>query len=142
MHEPWSAMERLLILAAFVSCPVLPLAKDASSEVWVEAESFQSLGGWFVDQQSFGQMGSAYVMAQGIGVAVEDAKTWFTVPADGKALPEGEDAALGTNGADWAWQKAGVVDLKRGAASMALRDLTGFNGRCDAIYFTTDPELQ
>ena len=38
--------------------------------------------------------------------------------------------------------KAGVVNLKRGTASMTLRDLTGFNGRCDAIYLTTDPNLQ
>jgi hypothetical protein len=27
-----------------------------SGEIWVEAESFRSLGGWFVDQQSFDQM--------------------------------------------------------------------------------------
>jgi len=162
----------LLILVVFVSCPESLWAEDTSGEIWVEAESFQSLGGWFVDQQSFDQMGSAYVMAHGIGVPVEDARTSFIVPADGKwyvwvrtrdwtapwkrgtpagrfklivdgkTLPEGEDAALGTNGTDWAWQQAGAVDLKRGAASMTLRDLTGFNGRCDAIYFTTDPKLQ
>jgi hypothetical protein len=148
--------------------PCLALRSAAGpDEIWIEAESFQSLGGWFVDQQSFGQMGSAYIMAHGIGVPVEDAKTTATVPADGawhvwvrtrdwtapwkrgtpagrfklvvngESLPEGGEA-LGTNGADWAWQKAGVVDLKRGPASLALHDLTGFNGRCDAIYLTTD----
>ncbi len=160
-------------LAMSVSCAETAQAQGSSAgEIWIEAESFSSLGGWFVDQQSFGQMGSAYVMAHGIGVPVEDAETRFTVPADGtwhvwartrdwtapwqrgtpagrfkliidgKALPEGEDTALGTNGADWAWQKAGVIGLKRGSASIALHDLTGFNGRCEAIYLTTDPELQ
>ena len=165
-------MPCLFMLVMFVACSESLWAEDAVGEIWVEAESFQSLGGWLVDQQSFDQMGSAYVMAHGIGVPVEDATTNFSVPDDGewhvwvrtrdwtaswkrgtppgrfklivggKTLPEGENAALGTNGADWAWQKAGVVSLKRGTASMTLRDLTGFNGRCDAIYFTTDPNLQ
>ena len=171
-YNAWCAVKRLFILLMLVSCPGSLSAEDATGEIWVEAESFPSLGGWLVDQQSFDQMGSAYVMAHGIGVPIEDAKTSFTVPVDGrwhvwvrtrdwtapwkrgtpagrfklivdgKTLPEGESAALGTNGADWAWQKAGVADLKQGTTSMALRDLTGFNGRCDAIYFTTDPDLQ
>ena len=161
-------MMRFLALGVSVSFSASLWA--AAGEIWIEAESFRSLGGWFVDQQSFGQMGSAYAMAHGVGVPVEDAKTTVAVPVagtrhvwvrtrdwtapwqrgtpagrfkllvNGKALPEGESAALGTNGADWAWQKAGVVDLARGTASLALRDLTGFNGRCDAIYLTTDPE--
>ena len=47
---------------------------------------------------------------------------------------------LGADGdADWHWQKAGVVRLKKGTGyAIRLHDLTGFNGRCDALYFTTE----
>ena len=47
---------------------------------------------------------------------------------------------LGADGdADWHWQKAGVVRLNKGTGyAIRLRDLTGFNGRCDALYFTTE----
>ena len=38
----------------------------------------------------------------------------------------------------WAWQKAGEIDLGAGRHTLALHDLTGFNGRCDAIYMTDD----
>ncbi|MCE5237888.1 FAD-dependent oxidoreductase [bacterium] len=135
------------------------------SHIWLEAESFAELGGWVIDAQSMDQMGSAYVMAHGMGVPVPDAETVCVVPEagqwtvwvrtrdwtavwgrggpagtfqvclDGVPLP----ATLGTNGAEWAWQKAGVVALERGPVTIALHDLTGFNGRCDALYLTTDP---
>ncbi|MDR2704482.1 MAG: FAD-dependent oxidoreductase [Planctomycetaceae bacterium] len=136
----------------------------AEQDVWLEAEGFKNLGGWVIDQQAMDQMGSAYIMAHGIGIPVEDAQTiceipekhtwivwvrtrdwtapWkrgtsagqFQVVINGQVLSE----ILGTNGNDWAWQKAGTVDLEKGKTTVALHDLTGFNGRCDAIYLTTD----
>ena len=135
------------------------------ASIWIEAESFEELGGWVVDQRSMAQMGSAYVMAHGMGVPVQDAKTRFEVSESGRwtvwartrdwtapwkrgtpagifkiivngtVLPE----TLGTNGERWAWQKAGELALEKGEAKIALRDLSGFNGRCDAIHLTTDP---
>lgn len=135
------------------------------SHIWLEAEAFDDLGGWVIDAQSMAQMGSAYVMAHGMGVPVRDAETacvapeagqwtvwvrtrdwtapWgrggpggtFQVCLNGTPLPE----TLGTNGAEWAWQRAGTVALERGPVTVALNDLTGFNGRCDALYLTTDP---
>lgn len=132
--------------------------------VFIEAESFRSLGGWVIDSRSMLQMGSAYVMAHGMGVPVEDAETdcpipesgvwnvwartrdwtavWkrgssagiFQVKINGEALPE----ILGTNGSAWAWQKAGTITLEAGTVKIALHDLSGFNGRCDALYLTTD----
>jgi hypothetical protein len=104
-------------------------------------------------------------MAHGLGVPVADAETsckiprsgtwtvwvrtrdwtapWkrgtpagrFNVLVNGTALP----GVLGTNGNDWNWQKAGEVNLPQGNARIALRDLTGFNGRCDALYLTSTP---
>ena len=134
------------------------------AHLWLEAEAFEKLGGWVVDSQSMSQMGSAYVMAHGMGIPVADAETvcdmpetghytvwvrtrdwtaiWkrgspagrFNVIVNGTVLPE----ILGTNGNAWAWQKAGAVKLAQGKTKVALHDLTGFNGRCDALYFTTD----
>ncbi|HEX2951204.1 MAG TPA: FAD-dependent oxidoreductase [Armatimonadota bacterium] len=132
--------------------------------LWLEAESFSTLGGWVIDQQSMAQMGSAYIMAHGMGIPVPDAETtcvipesgrwavwvrtrdwtatWkrgssaglFRVKINGNLLPE----TLGTNGAAWGWQNAGTVMLEKGETTIALHDLTGFNGRCDALYLTTD----
>jgi len=136
-----------------------------AARLWLEAESFDTLGGWVIDQQSMEQMGSAYIMAHGMGVPVTDAETICSIPESGiwavwvrtrdwtavwkrgasagifKVLINGESLpeTLGTNGELWAWQKAGALFLEKGEAKIVLHDLSGFNGRCDAIYFTTDP---
>lgn len=136
------------------------------SSLFLEAESFRNPGGWIIDSSAMNQMGSAYLMAHGGGVPVADAETeirihvsgkyhirvrtrdwtavWkrgtpagrFTLKADGTELPE----ILGTNGEKWAWQKAGTVHFSAGLHTLALHDLTGFNGRCDALYLSTDPD--
>lgn len=135
---------------------------DSMNKIFIEAESFEQKGGWVVDTQSFEVIHSAYLMAHGIGVPVADAVTDFQVLSSGKytvwvltrdwtavwnvldsagkfnvkingtVLPE----ILGTNGESWAWQKAGEVELECGKNTIALCDLTGFNGRVDAIYLT------
>ena len=135
------------------------------SSLFLEAESFRSPGGWVIDPAAMGQMGSAYLMAHGAGVPVADAETEFRLPEagshrvwvrtrdwtavwkrgtpagrftlriDGKELPE----VLGTNGPRWGWQCAGEVFLPAGGHTVALHDLTGFNGRCDALYLTDVP---
>ncbi|MBE6636294.1 MAG: FAD-dependent oxidoreductase [Ruminococcaceae bacterium] len=132
------------------------------TEILVEAESFSSLGGWIVDPGAIHEMGSPYLMAHGMGVPVADAVTTVEVEEDGaytvfvrtrdwtapwqhikNGLPGGRfqllingealPHVLGTNGAAWDWQVAGRVSLTSGAVTVALHDLTGFNGRCDAI---------
>ncbi len=60
----------------------------------------------------------------------------FKVLVDGVALAE----TLGTAGGEWAWQKAGSFETKGGAVALALHDLTGFNGRCDALFLSTATE--
>ena len=136
-------------------------------EFLIEAESFSQKGGWVVEQQSMETIHSAYLMAHGMGVPVADAvhtvsvpqagvyhvwalcRDWtavwnvkdpagkFKVGVDGVLLEE----TLGTNGACWAWQKAGEVALTEGRHEIRLRDLTGFNGRCDCLYFTQSSEV-
>ena len=61
----------------------------------------------------------------------------FQIVVNGTPLPE----TLGTNGEAWGWQKAGTLPLDKGSAKMALRDLTGFNGRCDALFLTDQPGM-
>ncbi len=131
-------------------------------ERFIEAESFPQKGGWLIDQQSMETIHSAYLMAHGMGVPVADATTTFTVPEPGNytlwaltrdwtavwALPEaagrfqllvdGEalPTVLGVGNPVWGWQAAGRVHLAAGEHTLALHDLTGFNGRCDAVYIT------
>lgn len=138
-----------------------------AADVLVEAEEFAQRGGWVVDQQAASVMGSPYLMAHGLGVTVADAATEVRVPASGdyrvwvrtrnwvarwnpqeapgrfKVLVNGRalDTVFGVEGDAWHWQNGGAVKLAEGQAKLALRDLTGFNGRCDALLLTTDPAL-
>jgi hypothetical protein len=59
----------------------------------------------------------------------------FQLLFNGQALPE----TLGTRGADWSWHEAGKVRLPAGPVKLALHDLTGFEGRCDAIVLNSEP---
>jgi len=132
--------------------------------VFVEAENFKNKGGWVVDQQFIDVLGTSILMAHGMGIPVADASTTVKVPATGEyrifvrtrnwtAPWSDKDAAgkfevsvnnkklekvFGTEGKDWAWHDGGVVSLKSPAANISLHDLTGFNGRVDAILLTTD----
>ncbi|MDR0546223.1 MAG: FAD-dependent oxidoreductase, partial [Dysgonamonadaceae bacterium] len=136
----------------------------SAAGIFVEAEGFQTKGGWVLDQQFMDLMGSPYLMAHGLGNPVADASTEIAVPAAGLYLiyirtfnwtsPWFQGAGpgkfelsvnnkkvsgiLGAEGSQWLWQKAGKISLKKGSAKLSLHDLTGFNGRCDAIYLTTD----
>lgn len=48
---------------------------------------------------------------------------------------------FGEHGAEWHWQDGGTIDLPAGEHRLALRDLTGFNGRCDAILLSDAPDF-
>ena len=61
-------------------------------EIFIEAESFQKLGGWAVDQQSMQTLHSSYILAHGLGVPVTDAQTEFSVAR--RVLCLGVDARL------------------------------------------------
>ena len=148
----------LAVVAWFTSCD------HTRNDILLEAESFAATGGWVSDNQSMMQMGSPYLMAHGLGIPVADATTTFKATKGGdyrlwvrtrdwclpfgksdspgrfQVLINGEAAAVvfGTEGADWHWQDGGIITLRTGKNSIALHDLTGFNGRCDAICLTAD----
>ncbi|MCD8079192.1 MAG: FAD-dependent oxidoreductase [Bacteroides sp.] len=135
-----------------------------AADILVEAESFSNKGGWVVDQQFMDLMGSPYLMAHGLGTPVADATTEVTFPEKGTyhvyvrtfnwtspwttqegpgrfALKVGNKklpAVLGSQGSEWYWQPAGKVTISQMQTTLSLVDLSGFNGRCDAIYFTTE----
>ena len=154
-------------LAAMAMMLTLSTAMGAH-QVLIETESFTNLGGWVVDQQAMDQMGSPYLLAHGLGAPVKNATTTVTFPAagtyrvwartfdwvarwkapghpgrfevmiDGRPLP----TTFGTKGADWSWHYGGEVQITKRTVAVALHDLTGFEGRCDAIVFTTDGKFQ
>ena len=143
--------------------------KTASSEefLFVEAEGFDDYGGWELDQQSMDQMGSPYLLAHGLGITVKDATTeaqfpsageyrvwvrtkdwvapWkapgapgkFQVVIDKKPLAE----TFGTKSANWHWHDGGIVKVGE-KAHLALHELTGFEGRCEAVLFCKDTDFQ
>ena len=150
------------LVAALVLCVA---CGNKSTSIYVEAESFDDKGGWSVDQQFTFEIGSPYLIAHGMGEAVADASTevnfkqpgsyhiyvrtfnWTSRWSDkrgpglfrigvGDELLETE---LGVEGDEWEWQYAGQVDIEhRGRKRVWLHDESGFDGRCDAIYFTLD----
>jgi hypothetical protein len=133
-----------------------------ADDVLLEAESFVEHGGWKLDTQFIQNMGSPYLLAHGLGKPVADATTevefpatgtyrvyvrtkdwvarWnapgtpgrFQVLVNGRALGE----TFGTQSAEWFWQDGGEVEISDRSVTVGLRDLSGFDGRCDAIYFT------
>ncbi len=58
----------------------------------------------------------------------------FRVLIDGDPLP----VTFGEKGAGWHWQDGGTITIRGNTAKVALHDLTGFDGRCDAICFAKD----
>ena len=137
------------------------------NHIFIEAESFNNKGGWAIDTLSMENIHSSYLMAHGIGVPVADAVTDFEILTSGEyyvwALtrdwtavwgvknPAGKftikindielENILGTNGKEWSWQLAGKAILEKGKHRIALHDLTGFNGRCDAVYITDSQNI-
>lgn len=60
----------------------------------------------------------------------------FQLVVGGQVLP----TVFGTQSSEWHWQYGGVVRIETGAVEIRLRDLTGFDGRCDAIVFDLSEE--
>ncbi len=131
------------------------------ASLFLEAESFEDKGGWVLDGQFSIQMGSPYLLAHGIGEPVENASTTVNFPQKGsyhvwvrtknwapgnwkapgifKLIVNGLEIPkeLGTDG-NWGWQYVDKITVNKLESTVELHDLTGFDGRCDAIYFSTE----
>ena len=66
--------------AALLCLMPLSATQCFAVDVLVEAESFDSPGGWQLDTQFIREMGSPYMLAHGLGRPVEDATTTVTLP--------------------------------------------------------------
>ena len=141
-----------------------PSSALSRSGVLVEASGFAELGGWKLDTQHYLQMGGNYLLAHGMGQPVQDANTTVNLPSAGtwhlwvrnrdwckgdwespgrfQVWVDGKPVkgTFGQTDESWHWQKGGSIDIKKaGDIKVALKDLTGFDGRCDALYFTQEP---
>jgi hypothetical protein len=158
----------LCLLASQIPLLANKAIKIPSQEfAFIEAEQFASHGGWDLDQQSMEQMGSPYLLAHGLGIPVMDATTEISLPSAGtyrvwvrtkdwvapwnapgapgkfQLIVDGVplNETFGTKSATWHWHDGGLVKVKS-KASLALHDLTGFEGRCEAILFCKDKNFE
>ncbi len=160
-------MKKQLVLLTFAVFFSLSCLSKENQTLLVEAESFEEKGGWVVDQQFMDEMGSPYLMAHGLGYVVENASTsvrigetgkysvfvrtknwvanWSDADAPGKfkLIIGGKpiDKVFGTESGEWSWEKVDGVELEAKEYKLELKDLTGFNGRCDAIIITSDADF-
>ena len=109
-------------------------------------------------------MGSPFLLAHGMGRPVNDAVTrvrfpqqgmyrvwvrtrdwvapWnapgapgkFQLVVDGRTL----ETTFGIEGEPWHWQDGGLIKIEADEIELKLHDLTGFEGRCDAICFSAN----
>jgi hypothetical protein len=150
-----------MIKHLFISLLVTVTMTATAQNILIETESFASKGGWVLDQQFMDQMGSPFLLAHGLGKPVKDAVTqvvirqkgmwhvyartwnwcapWKTVDKPGRFRIDINGAELPNElglGDSWGWEYAGSVEINAKENTVALRDLTGFEGRCDAVLFT------
>jgi hypothetical protein len=156
-------MKKTLLIFLF-TVSLLSAKAQKNTTLFIEAEAFLQKGGWVIDQQSMDIMGSPYLMAHGMGVPVSDASTTLNFPETGtyrifvrtrnwaarwnannapgkfQLLLNNNpiDCVFGTKSAEWDWQDGGKIVVNSKTNTLKLHDLTGFNGRCDAIIFTSD----
>jgi hypothetical protein len=152
---------------AWIVCLLSAVVARAET-ILVEAETFANLGGWSLDTAFTHIVGSPYLLAHGLGQPVADAMTKVEVPKAGKyrvwvrtkdwvahwnapgtpgrfrLLVNGQplDTQFGTKVPNWHWQPGGQIDLSAGETTLALADQTGFDGRCDAILLSSEPDFQ
>jgi hypothetical protein len=168
IHEALSMKNRIHILSIIFFLVTSLSSLSTAETILVEAESFEDPGGWVVDQQFMDQMGSPFLLAHGLGEPVEDAVTkveftkagryrvwvrtrdwvapWkapgapgrFQLIIDGRPL----ETVFGTEGTEWHWQDGGTIEISKKQVRIALHDLTGFEGRCDAVVFSTNANLK
>lgn len=155
-------MKKVIYIFLYV---LLASQVTAQNHVFVETESFENTGGWVIDQQSFDVIGSSYLLAHGMGRPVKDATTTVNFQEPGQyhlwvrtkdwaPFPKGPgkfrisvdgvmmEPVFGESGSDeWRWYYGGAVNVKGKQANVVMKDLTGFDGRCDAILFTSSKKF-
>lgn len=129
----------------------------------IEGAHFSKKGGWSLDTQFHNTLGFSYLLAHGMGKPVPNASTTVQLPASGdyylwahtknwcpgnweapgrfRIILNGKpsETLFGTR-PGWGWQNGGKIHINDRTVSISLEDLTGFEGRCSAIYLTQSAE--
>ena len=139
------------------------MAPPSGKYVLIETAHFADIGGWSLDSQLIEQMGAPHLLAHGLGIPVADASTIIQFPHTGKyrlwvrtrnwcpgpwEAPGRFQVRIGNVYAkrefgsnptgSWNWEDGGVVDITSQEIRIFLHDLTGFDGRCDALLLVAD----
>lgn len=125
-----------------------PLAKDAKTEInipedgdyrlWVRTKNWTAFWSEGKTPGIFQVLidGKADPSEFGIGKMPLDAKAGIDFPDDIDTSREAR-----AERAQWYWQKSETYHLTKGSHSIALHDLMGLDGRCDAIILTSTGEV-
>ena len=136
------------------------------NSIFISTSAFDNYGGWVLDTQFIVNIGSSYLLAHGLGEKVDNAVTKICVDKPGKYkiwaytkdwvanwkqgvapglfkidIDGWQSNPLGDKNKDWQWQEAGSCDISSGEVNISLIDLTGFEGRCAAIFMTMDEDF-
>ena len=127
--------------------PAREISEAVPGFLWADAADFDDYGGWALDTQHVGFMGSSYLLAHGTSETVQDAKLKIPDVEQGRYrlwirshnwMPEHSPGQFGVrvNGQDsgvvygaqqekgWRWQDGGVHELA-GLTVLELQDKTG-----------------
>jgi len=140
--------------------PATPVTEHVPGLLLVEAEHFSDYGEWRLDTQFTHKMGSAYLIAPGVGDPIGAARTTVSVTKGGLYrvwartkdwLPEHspgrfridvggkQGRELGVSGKPgWRWETCGDFTLSAGSVELSLVDLSGAFARCDAVILSSD----
>lgn len=125
-----------------------PLAKDAKTEInipeggdyrlWIRTKNWTAFWSEGKTPGIFQVLidGKADPSEFGIGKAPLDVKAGIDFPDDIDTSREAR-----AERAQWYWQKGETYHLTKGSHSIALHDLMGLDGRCDAIILTSTDEV-
>lgn len=125
-----------------------PLAKDAKTEInipedgdyrlWVRTKNWTAFWSEGKTPGIFQVLidGKADPSEFGIGKMPLDVKAGIDFPDDIDTSREAR-----AERAQWYWQKGKTYHLTKGSHSIALHDLMGLDGRCDAIILTSTDEV-
>lgn len=125
-----------------------PLAKDAKTEInipedgdyrlWVRTKNWTAFWSEGKTPGIFQVLvdGKADPSEFGIGKMPLDVKSGIDFPDDIDTSREAR-----AERAQWYWQKGETYHLTKGSHSIALHDLMGLDGRCDAIVLTSTDEV-
>lgn len=126
----------------------MPLAKDAKTEInipedgdyrlWVRTKNWTAFWSEGKTPGIFQVLvdGKADPSEFGIGKMPLDVKAGIDFPDDIDTSREAR-----AERAQWYWQKGETYHLTKGSHSIALHDLMGLDGRCDAIILTSTDEV-